>query len=92
MRAIQERIVRRVGAVEDTHVNVRIIAATNRDLQQMVKEETFRQDLFYRLNVINIESPSLRKRREDIPVLVQHFLRKYNERLGKILLESPMRR
>ena len=83
LRAIQERIVRRVGAVEDTHVNVRIIAATNRDLQQMVKEETFRQDLFYRLNVINIESPSLRERREDIPVLIQHFLRKYNERLGK---------
>ena len=83
LRAIQERIVRRVGSVEDTQVDVRIIAATNRDLHQMVHEGTFRQDLYYRLNVINIESPSLRHRHEDIPVLVQHFLKKYNERLNK---------
>lgn len=83
LRAIQERVIRRVGATEDIKVDVRIIAATNRDLEQMVKEGTFRQDLFYRLNVINIKTPSLRERKDDIPLLAQHFLRKYNERLNK---------
>ena len=83
LRVIQERVIRRVGAVEDTEVDVRIIAATNRDLDEMVKEKTFREDLYYRLNVINIHAPSLRERMEDISVLAQHFLKKYNERLGK---------
>lgn len=83
LRSIQERIIRRVGATEDIHVDVRIIAATNRDLEKMVKDGTFRQDLFYRLNVINIKSPALRERRDDIPLLANHFLRKYNERLNK---------
>lgn len=83
LRAIQERIIRRVGATEDQTVNVRIIAATNRDLQVMVEQETFRQDLYYRLNVINIISPALRDRKDDIPALATHFLKKYNERLGK---------
>ncbi|MCB0355479.1 MAG: sigma-54-dependent Fis family transcriptional regulator [Bdellovibrionales bacterium] len=83
LRAIQERVIRRVGAVEDTEVNVRIIAATNRNLQEMVEDGTFRQDLFYRLNVINIHSPTLRERKEDIILLARHFLKKYNERLGK---------
>lgn len=83
LRAIQERIIRRVGATEDTKVDVRIIAATNRNLEEMVAKGSFRQDLFYRLNVINIRSPSLRDRPDDIPLLANHFLRKYNERLGK---------
>lgn len=83
LRAIQERVVRRVGATEDTKINVRIIAATNRDLEAMVQEGTFRQDLYYRLNVIQIKTPSLRERREDIPSLAKHFLNKYNERLAK---------
>ena len=83
LRAIQERVVRRVGAVEDTAINVRIIAATNRNLEDMVEKDTFRQDLYYRLNVINIQSPPLRERLEDIPILASHFLKKYNERLGK---------
>ena len=83
LRAIQERVIRRVGAVDDTEVNVRIIAATNRDLQEMVEDGTFRQDLFYRLNVINIHSPTLRDRKDDIILLARHFLKKYNERLGK---------
>jgi two-component system response regulator PilR (NtrC family) len=83
LRAIQERVIRRVGATDDVKVDVRIIAATNRDLEYMVKQGTFRQDLFYRLNVINIKTPSLRERRDDIPLLATHFLRKYNERLGK---------
>lgn len=83
LRAIQERVVRRVGANEDTSIDVRIIAATNRDLEQMVKDGTFRQDLYYRLNVIQIKTPPLRDRRDDIPLLANHFLRKYNERLTK---------
>lgn len=83
LRAIQERVIRRVGATEDTKIEVRIIAATNRDLEDMVKKGTFRQDLFYRLNVINIKTPSLRERPEDVALLANHFLKKYNERLGK---------
>lgn len=83
LRAIQERVIRRVGSTEDTKVEVRIIAATNRELEKMVAQGTFRQDLFYRLNVINIRTPSLRERKEDIEVLAKHFLHKYNERLGK---------
>lgn len=85
LRAIQERVIRRVGGTEDQKVEVRIIAATNRNLSEMVDTGDFRQDLFYRLNVINIESPPLRERREDIPLLAGHFLRKYNDRLGKVV-------
>lgn len=83
LRAIQERIIRRVGATDDMKVEVRIIAATNRNLEEMVSKNTFRQDLFYRLNVINIKSPPLRERADDIPLLANHFLRKYNDKLGK---------
>ncbi|PWU20790.1 MAG: Fis family transcriptional regulator [Bdellovibrio sp.] len=83
LRALQERVIRRVGANEDIKVDVRIIAATNRDLEDMVKAGTFRQDLYYRLNVINIRTPALRERKDDIPLLANYFLKKYNERLGK---------
>lgn len=83
LRAIQERTIRRVGATEDVKVDVRIIAATNRNLEEMVAKGTFRQDLYYRLNVINIKTPALRERSEDIPLLAAHFLKKYNERLNK---------
>ncbi len=83
LRAIQERVIRRVGATDDNKVEVRIIAATNRNLEDMVSKGTFRQDLYYRLNVINIKSPSLRDRRDDVPLLANHFLKKYNERLNK---------
>ncbi len=83
LRAIQERVIRRVGATDDMRVDVRIIAATNRNLEEMVQKGGFRQDLFYRLNVINIKTPGLRERREDIPLLANHFLKKYNERLNK---------
>lgn len=83
LRAIQERIIRRVGATDDMKVDVRIIAATNRNLEEMVQKNTFRQDLFYRLNVINIKSPPLRDRADDIPLLASHFLKKYNDKLGK---------
>lgn len=83
LRAIQERVIRRVGATDDNKVEVRIIAATNRNLEEMVQKGTFRQDLFYRLNVINIKTPPLRDRKEDIMILAQHFLKKYNEKLNK---------
>lgn len=83
LRAIQERIIRRVGATDDLKIEVRIIAATNRNLEDMVSKGTFRQDLFYRLNVIGIRMPALRERAEDIPLLAEHFLKKYNEKLNK---------
>jgi two-component system, NtrC family, response regulator PilR len=83
LRAIQERVIRRVGATDDMKVDVRIIAATNRNLEEMVNKGGFRQDLFYRLNVINIKTPALRERQDDIPLLANHFLQKYNNKLGK---------
>lgn len=83
LRAIQERIIRRVGGTEDSKVDVRIIAATHRNLEDMVSKGTFRQDLYYRLNVINIKTPALRDRKEDIPLLAAHFLKKFNQRLNK---------
>ena len=83
LRAIQEKTIRRVGAVDDIKVDVRIIAATNRNLSEMVKKGTFREDLYYRLNVILIDAPSLKERRDDIPLLAQHFLKKYNQKLHK---------
>jgi two-component system response regulator PilR (NtrC family) len=83
LRAIQERMIRRVGATDDHKIEVRIIAATNRNLEEMVQKGTFRQDLYYRLNVINIKTPPLRERKDDIPILAQFFLKKYNEKLNK---------
>ncbi|MGE3975945.1 MAG: sigma-54-dependent transcriptional regulator [Bdellovibrionales bacterium] len=83
LRALQERVIRRVGATDDRKVDVRIIAATNRNLEDMVKQGTFREDLYYRLNVIAIKAPSLRDRKEDIPLLAKHFLKKYSDRFTK---------
>ena len=83
LRAIQERTVRRVGGTEEIPVDVRIIAATNRDLKKRIQEGKFREELFYRLNVISFDMPPLRKRTEDIPLLVTHFLQKHCDRLGK---------
>nr|WP_320012269.1 sigma-54 dependent transcriptional regulator [uncultured Desulfobulbus sp.] len=77
LRAIQEREIQRLGSDEVQHVDVRIIAATNRDLQEEVHKGTFREDLYYRLNVMNIHIPPLRERITDIPLLAQHFLNKY---------------
>ncbi len=85
LRAIQERVIRRVGATEDIKIDVRICAATNRNLEEMVKDQSFRQDLFYRLNVIGIRTPALRERPDDIPLLANHFLKKYNDRLTKTI-------
>jgi DNA-binding NtrC family response regulator len=83
LRAIQERKVRRVGGTEEITVDVRIIAATNQDLKKRIQEGKFREELFYRLNVISFDMPPLRKRTEDIPLLVTHFLQKHCDRLGK---------
>ncbi|MGQ9673016.1 MAG: sigma-54-dependent transcriptional regulator [Candidatus Aminicenantales bacterium] len=83
LRALQERRIRRVGGTEEIQVDVRIIAATNLDLKRRIEEGKFREELFYRLNVISFEMPPLRKRVEDIPLLVQHFLQKYCQQMGK---------
>lgn len=83
LRAIQERVIRRVGATEDQKIEVRIIAATNRDLEDMIKQGMFREDLYYRLNVILIRVPPLRERADDITLLAKHFLQKYTSRFGK---------
>lgn len=77
LRALQERKLRRVGGTNEIPVDVRIIAATNQDLRKKIEEGNFREDLFYRLNVISFKMPPLRKRREDIPLLVSHYLQKY---------------
>lgn len=77
LRVMQDQEVRRVGGTTSVKVDVRIIAATNRDLEQLVKEDKFRDDLFYRLNVVRITLPSLVDRKEDIPMLAHHFLQKY---------------
>jgi DNA-binding NtrC family response regulator len=83
LRALQERTIRRVGGTEEIPVDVRIIAATNQDLKQRIEEGKFREELYYRLNVIAFEMPPLRKRSEDIPLLVNHFLQKYCQHMGK---------
>ena len=83
LRVLQEREFEPLGSERAQKVDVRVIAATNRDLQQMVAEGTFQQDLFYRLNVIPIWIPPLRERREDIPVLAEHFVRKHAVRSGR---------
>jgi two-component system response regulator PilR (NtrC family) len=83
LRILQDRRMRRVGGTEETEVDVRVLAATNQDLDAMVRERRFREDLFYRINVIRISMPALREKREDIPKLVQHFLVKYGRVMGK---------
>jgi len=83
LRVLQEGEFERVGGSETIRVDARVIAATNADLQRAVAEGRFREDLFYRLNVIAIEIPPLRERREDIPLLVQHFIEKYSRLTGK---------
>jgi len=87
LRVIQERDFMRLGGMETIKVDVRIIAATNVDLRQMMEEGKFREDLFYRLHVISIQLPPLRDRKDDIPLLVQHFLHKYSEENRKGDLE-----
>ena len=82
LRALQERTIERVGGNESIRIDVRVLAATHRDLETMMKEGRFREDLYYRLNVVTLNLPPLRERRRDIPLLVDHFLSKYGEPLG----------
>ncbi|MCD6387932.1 MAG: sigma-54-dependent Fis family transcriptional regulator [Desulfobulbaceae bacterium] len=82
LRALQEEEIRPLGESKSVKVDVRIIAATSKNLREEVNKKNFREDLFYRINVLNIEVPPLRDRREDIPLLVSHFIEKYNKRLG----------
>jgi two-component system, NtrC family, response regulator PilR len=86
LRVLQERTVRPVGSTSEISIDVRVIAATNRELDKAVAENTFREDLYYRLNVIPIRVPPLRERREDIPLLVNHFLKKYASAAGRSIL------
>jgi two-component system response regulator HydG len=83
LRAVEERKISKVGSHRVITVDVRIVAATNKDLPKAIKDGTFREDLFYRLNVVLLQMPPLRERKSDIPLLVQHFLEKYNGRLRK---------
>ncbi|OHB94481.1 MAG: hypothetical protein A3E19_02630 [Planctomycetes bacterium RIFCSPHIGHO2_12_FULL_52_36] len=83
LRAIEEQRFERLGGGETLHVDVRVISATNKDLPAEIKKNTFREDLYYRLKVVEIELPSLRQRREDIPLLVQHFLRLSSKKHSK---------
>ncbi len=80
LRVIQEKEIKPVGSEKAHKVNVRIIAATNKDLKQAIAQKIFREDLYYRLNVVPINIPPLRERKEDIPFLVSHFLKKYNRK------------
>src|SRR5438105_7171883 len=86
LRVLQERTVRPVGSTSEISIDVRVIAATNRDLDKAVTENVFREDLYYRLNVIPIRVPPLRERREDLPLLANHFLKKYTSAAGRSIL------
>jgi two-component system, NtrC family, response regulator HydG len=85
LRALQDGEIRSVGSTQSITVDARVLAATNRDLEQMMRQGTFREDLFYRLNVIALTLPPLRERREDIPVLAEHFLTRFASRQGRML-------
>ena len=91
LRAVQEQEFERLGNAKTIQVNVRIIAATHRDLPAMIREEKFREDLFYRFNVFPIEIPPLRERREDIPLLVNYFVSKLSRRMRKQIKSVPER-
>jgi transcriptional regulator with PAS, ATPase and Fis domain len=83
LRALQDRKIRRVGGTDEVEVDVRLVAATNRPLETLVREKRFREDLYYRLNVIPIRIPPLRERREDIPLLADYFLDRFNGEMHK---------
>jgi formate hydrogenlyase transcriptional activator len=89
LRALQERAYERVGSARTRNADVRLVAATNCDLEQAMVEKRFRSDLYYRLNVFPIHLPPLRERSEDIPLLVQHFVQKYASRMGKQITAVP---
>jgi PAS domain S-box-containing protein len=83
LRVLQERVYEPLGSVKTVKADVRVLAATNHDLDQQVKDGSFRQDLYYRINIIRLRMPELRQRREDIPLLIDHFVAKFNQLRGK---------
>jgi two-component system response regulator PilR (NtrC family) len=87
LRVLQEKRIRRVGGTDEVEVDVRVVAATNKPLDRLVREGRFREDLFYRLNVIPIRVPALRERREDVPLLANHFLDRFGREMGKPLVK-----
>ncbi len=87
LRVLEDQMIRPVGGTKALQVDLRFIAATNRDLEEAVQESSFREDLYYRVNTITLKIPPLRERKEDIPLLAQHFLRKYSQDLGKNVTE-----
>jgi len=89
LRVIEEREVQRVGSMERTPVDIRVIAATNRPLKRLVEEGSFREDLFYRLNVVNITVPPLRERMTDLPLLFDHFLKRHSRKIGRRVACHP---
>jgi len=100
LRVLQDRQIRPVGSSQPIPVNVRIISATHRNLEEAIKENTFREDLFYRLNVVSLELPPLHQRREDIPLLAEHFVqqlqkkgdgqdKRFTPEAMKVLVEAP---
>jgi formate hydrogenlyase transcriptional activator len=89
LRVLQEHEFERLGSTRTLHTDARLIAATNRDLEEMIRESKFRSDLFYRLNVFPIRIPPLRERPEDIPLLVRHYVRQFSRRLGRSIDVIP---
>jgi transcriptional regulator with PAS, ATPase and Fis domain len=83
LRVLQQRKIQRLGGDQEIKVDVRIVAATNRDLLQAIRDKRFREDLYYRLNVISIQLPALRERKEDIPLLAQHFIRRLSLEMNR---------
>ncbi|MBO5330254.1 sigma-54 interaction domain-containing protein [Anaerotignum sp.] len=83
LRVLQESVVERIGGTKPIPIDIRVICATNKNIEQMVEEGTFREDLYYRLNIIPIELPPLRKRKEDLPALIEYYIAYYNQKLGK---------
>ncbi|NJA51622.1 sigma 54-interacting transcriptional regulator, partial [Clostridioides difficile] len=91
LRVLQEKELNKIGSKSNVSIDVRIIAATNKDLEKMVQNGTFREDLYYRLNVIPIKLPSLRERKEDIPLIIKHMVKEYSKKLDKNVIDIDSR-
>ena len=92
LRVLQESVVERIGGTKPIPIDIRVICATNKNIEQMVEEGTFREDLYYRLNIIPIELPPLRKRKEDLPALIEYYIAYYNQKLERACAAFRLRR